>query len=138
MGWSGLWLALHEGDSGRLAALGPNIEQRLVPRLFAFHGQVSTCVLVAERALAALVRLRLHDDDAADTFELGVRPLGVGAGELSRRLLAHVRAWNAHGHPPSDYLRLRIHPPNAGDVKTGDALIDTEHARIAVEWASVR
>lgn len=136
-GGLGLWLALHEGDLGRLAALGPNIERELVPRLFAFPGQVSTGVLVAERALAALVRLH-PPDDSGDSFELGVRPLGVGADEPSRRLVAHVRAWNDHGRPSSDYLRLRIHPPNAGDVKTGDALIDTEYARIAVEWASAR
>jgi protein-L-isoaspartate(D-aspartate) O-methyltransferase len=114
-----LWLALHQPDIGQLFAIGAAVQRGLVPPLLCFPGNIGTGVLLAEQALAALVRLNQHGDDHSwsTTFELGVRAFGTGGHQLAHRLRAAVQQWHASGRPATAGLRIRAYPP---DHPTGE------------------
>lgn len=132
-----LWLALHEVDSGGLWAVGAAVDRGLVPPLFTFPGMTGTGVLLAEQAMAALVRLdqEVNHDSWSSTFELGVRVFGTGGHELAQRLMAAVHRWHASGRPAAAGLRIRAYPP--GNATDGDsaAVIDKHYSRFLLDWS---
>ena len=130
--WGGLslWLALHEPDLGGLSAIGAAVRLGLVPELVVFPGQVGTRVLVGAAGLAALVRVDGTEDGGR--FEVAVRGLGAGSGPLADRLAAQVAAWDAHGRPSTDGLRIRAYP--AGTPAVGSTVIDKRHTRLVLDW----
>jgi protein-L-isoaspartate(D-aspartate) O-methyltransferase len=133
LGGLSLWLALREPGIARLGTLGAREPHSLLPPLIAVGGQVWTCALVGERALALLVRGPTAPAGESDRFDISVRGLGPGGRDLAHRLAAHVRDWHAHGRPATDRLRIRAAPPGS-KVSPGVAAIDKPHTRIIVDW----
>jgi protein-L-isoaspartate(D-aspartate) O-methyltransferase len=119
--WGGLalWIALHEPDLAHLGALGPAVELGLVPALLTFGTQVMTYGLLSRAGPASLAMLtRLEAGPDAPGVELGVRAFGSAGGDLARQLAAQLHAWDGHGRPATDRVRLRAYP--AGDDRTAD------------------
>jgi protein-L-isoaspartate(D-aspartate) O-methyltransferase len=133
MGGLGLWLALHEPDVGHLSALGAAADNGVAPSAARFPGMALTTMLLGKHSFAALVRDD-QPDVPAGRFEVRVQPFGPGASDLARRLVAHVHAWQAAGRPSTASLRIRAYPrtlPISGD---NQLVLDTEHARLLLEW----
>jgi hypothetical protein len=130
--WGGLalWLALNEPDLARLCAIGQAADHGLVPALIAYPGQAATVAILGERELAALVP---PQDGAGEPFQVAARGFGPGGGELARRLVEHVQAWDRHDRPSTADLRIRAYPAGA-EVGQGAHIIDKRHTRIAVDW----
>ena len=132
LGELGLWLALHDPDTGGLVALGDAIDVGLVPALIAFPGMTSTTALVGGRALAALT----GPDTAAptDSFTIGVRPFGPDGTDLAQRLAAHVRAWDAAGRPSTAKLQIRAYPLHEAPPDPATFVLDKPHTRLLIDW----
>jgi protein-L-isoaspartate(D-aspartate) O-methyltransferase len=121
---------------GRLTAIGTAVDRDLVPAFIAVPGYASTSCLLGEEALAAFVRLAPRGNPP-ETFELGVRLFGSRAGELADELAAHVRAWDDHGRPSAEHLRVRAYPRD-DEIDPAATVIEKRHARIVVEWHDTR
>ncbi len=128
-----LWLALHEPDVGHLSALGAAVDRGLAPAVVSFPGMALTTVLLGKLGLAALVRADAADVPA-DRFDLRVQPFGPENGDLARRLTTHVRAWQAAGRPSTTALRMRAYLRTSADDNGNPIVIDTEHARLLLDW----
>jgi len=136
MGGLGLWLALNEPDVGQLSAVGAATERGLVPPLVAFPGMAATTVLIGQRALAALVPAD-PAGDGTDAGEVSERTFGPDAGDLTGRLAAHVRDWDAHGRPSTTGLRIRAYPrATASWDDDASFVIDRSYTRFLVDWES--
>ena len=131
-----LWLSLHEPDIGALTAIGAAVNRGLVPPLLSFPGMAGTGVLLAEQALAALVRLDQQGDaySWSSTFELGVRAFGTGGHPLAQRLQAAVAHWHASGRPVTAGLRVRAYPPGHATDNDSVAIIDKQYNRLLLDW----
>ncbi|HVQ95294.1 MAG TPA: methyltransferase domain-containing protein [Mycobacteriales bacterium] len=149
--WTGLslWLALHEPDYCGLSALGPAVERRLVPPLFAFAGHAATLGLVGPASLAILAGAGGSVDppagrgsaaDAADGSTAGPALVARGHGpagpDLARRLADQVRAWADAGRPGTTRLRIRAYPPGTEPVpaEPGAVVVAKRHTRLILDW----
>ncbi|MGH3983944.1 MAG: methyltransferase, FxLD system [Pseudonocardiaceae bacterium] len=132
-GGLGLWLALQEPELARLLTIGAAADRGLVPALIAFPGQAGTVALLGAHALAALVRLPDDERHRADSFALAARPFGPDGRPLAERLVAHIRAWDAHQRPSSPGLRISAYPRHADDI-AADTIIDKHHIRLGLNW----
>jgi protein-L-isoaspartate(D-aspartate) O-methyltransferase len=133
MGGLDLWAALHDPDVGHLSALGAAANRGLAPAVVKFPGMALTTVLLGKLGLAALVRAD-PTDLPAERFDVQVQHFGREAGDLAHRLASHVHAWQAAGRPSSTALRIRAYPRTLADSDGNPLVIDTEHARLLLDW----
>jgi protein-L-isoaspartate(D-aspartate) O-methyltransferase len=136
--WGGLalWLALREPDLVQLGALGPAVEVGLVPVLLAFGTQVMTLGLISPDGPVSLAALTTVDagPDGPGT-ELAAGAFGPAGADLAHRLADQVRAWEAHGRPATDQLRLRAYP--VGDRPAGaTTVIEKRHTVLELGWST--
>jgi protein-L-isoaspartate(D-aspartate) O-methyltransferase len=146
-----MWLALREPDMGRLVAWDDMVAHDLVPPLYGL-GQarqvVFSSALIGESGLAALMRPPGQPAPLIDYSELLVPgpsfPLFVrqfGADQvLARRLVDHIRAWDAAGRPSTDRLRVRAYRKEAGCVpfeKQEEIVVEKRWTRLVLDWPSV-
>jgi protein-L-isoaspartate(D-aspartate) O-methyltransferase len=133
MGGLDLWLALHEPDTARLAALGAAGDSGSVPTLVSYPGMSSTIALIGRRCLATLVRR----DNSRDSrlFELDVRGYGTDSDTLADRLVAQVHTWARQGRPSSAQVKIRAYPRDQAPAGTpGSIVVDKPRTRLVIDW----
>jgi hypothetical protein len=142
-----MWLALHEPDMGRLVAWNDRIADEIVPPLYGL-GQarrvVFSSALFGEGGLAALMRPPGQSAPLVDYGELFVSgpsfPVFVrqfGADEaLARRLIDHIRTWDAAGRPSTGGLRVRAYRRETGCVplRDNEIVIEKRWTRLVLDW----
>lgn len=141
-----LWLEMHEARVGQLVAKADTVERDLVPSLFGLGGvwkSVFTVILVGKAGIAALMRPpgqtvslvdinELERDSAA--FPLHVRQYGSDESP-ARRLVEHVKAWDAAGRPASNQLSVQAYPKKTTYIPSGnEQVIEKEWTRLILEW----
>ncbi|GAB3520611.1 hypothetical protein GCM10027402_09250 [Arthrobacter monumenti] len=129
-GGLGVWLVLHEPDTGQLSALGTAVERGLVPAVIAFPGMALTTVLIGRNGLAALVPQHGAGTNAGG---IAVRTFGRDADDAGARLAARVREWDVRGRPSTADLRIRAYPHG---TRTGDAafIIEKRFTKFLLDW----
>ena len=147
IGGLGMWLALHEPGIGRLAAWDEWVAQDVVPPLYGL-GQARKVVfspaLIGKGGLAALMRppgqaapLVAYSELFAPepSFLLYVRQFGADEA-LARRLVEHIRAWDAAGRPSTEGLRVRACPMDTGYVPAskGEIVVEKRWTRLVLDW----
>ena len=147
IGGLGLWLALHEPNMVQLAAGDEAMEHDIVPPLYGL-GQTRKVAFgwasIGEEGLAALMRppgqsapLLNYCDlfVPGPSFPLYVRQFGSDES-LARRLVDHVRAWDAAGRPSTDGLCVRAYRQEAEPVplEEGDIVIEKRWTRLVLDW----
>jgi len=148
IGGLGMWLALHEPHTAQLAAWDEQVTSDIVPPLYGL-GQarkvVFSSILIEKSGLAALMRppgqsapLTGHSELSAPgpSFPLYVRQFGTDEG-LARRLVGHVRAWDAAGRPSTDGLRVRAYRREAECVPPqgkGSVVVEKQCTRLVLDW----
>jgi protein-L-isoaspartate(D-aspartate) O-methyltransferase len=138
--WGGLalWIVLHEPDVALLGALGPARELGLVPALVAFAEQVMSLGLISRTGPAGLALLTRPGSEPDDTAtDLGIRAHGSAGSDLAHRLAAQILAWDGHGRPATNQLRLRAHPAGAHRPGTA-ATIQKRHTWLELDWSDSR
>ncbi|MBN1137754.1 MAG: methyltransferase, FxLD system [Anaerolineae bacterium] len=151
IGGLGMWLALREPNMARLAAWDELVTSDIVPPLYGL-GQarkvVFSPVLVGEGGLAALMRppgqaapLTNYSELFAPgpSFPLFVRQFGTDEG-LARRLIDHIRAWDAANRPSTKRLRVRAYRLETERVPPegkGSIVVEKQWTQLVLDWPAV-
>jgi hypothetical protein len=148
IGGLGMWLAVHEPGMGRLVARDDMIAHEIVPPLYGL-GQtrqvVFSAALFGEHGLAALMRppgqsAPLGNYSAlfapGPAVPLFVRQFGTDETP-ARRLVDHIRAWDAAGRPSTDRLRVRAYRRETGRGPLGEEngiVIEKRSTWLVLAW----
>jgi protein-L-isoaspartate(D-aspartate) O-methyltransferase len=147
IGGLGMWLAVREPGMGRLVARDELIANEIVPPLYGL-GQTRQVVfsfaLFGQEGLAALMRppgqsapLGSYNDlfVPGPSFHLFVRQFGADEAP-ARRLVDHVRAWDAAGRPSTDRLRVCAYPrvDGAPSQVVRGIVIEKKWTRLVLDW----